>query len=673
MAVSVKTPWWCSGLLGLGLILIFAGERAFAHLDAWQKGFTFAGLALVAIASLIRLVVWTKATGRQKKVEWISLLCHVGVIAALAMYYTTTTPGMEMVKMTTESAKARWGTTMTVLWLIVMVSSLIPLLMTEIVLGSNRHKQAGNEKLAEASVDVYRVKDMASSGLTIAFALALMMVTCNIAEQRNIRKDVSYFKTSSPGGATVSIVSSSKDPMTALAFFPSVDEVGDEVEGYLNELARQSGKLNVQRVDRLVDSELAKEHQISKDGTIVLIRGTKPEPTKPEDAALKETAKDAKDKAKEKPTSNYKTEKLSISSDIKVARKNDLRKFDEKIQRSLMKVIRDKRVAYLSVGHGELNESTKSDDLTNLNPLGKATLIKELLRMLNYDVKNWDGFGKPIPDDATLLMILAPRTALVAEDLRSIDEYLAKGGRLLFALDPDGEATLGDLEGRLGVSFDKTSLADDKAHFVRYRSSADYKYIMTNQFSSHSSVTTISRAGANAGILMVNAGSFKEGKFTKKAGKEDPKRTFVIRSMVSSYQDKNSNNTYDKGDESRARHNLAAAIEDPAAQPANLKEGETHDGMRAFVISDGEIFSDGLLSQFQPLAYFIADIVKWLGGEEEFIGDTKNEEDVRIEHTKSEDATWYYLTLVGAPLLVLLLGLGFVGLRRRRIARRVKR
>ena len=364
---------------------------------------------------------------------------------------------------------------------------------------------------------------------------------------------------------------------------------------------------------------------------------------------------------------------MCIRDSIKTARKNDLRKFDEKIQRSLMKVIRDKRVAYLSVGHGELNDSTKSDDLTNLNPLGKATLIKELLRMLNYDVKNWDGFGKPVPDDATLVMVLAPRSALVAEDIRSLEEYLSKGGRLLFALDPDGEATLGDLEGRLGVSFDKTPLADDKAHFVRYRSSADNKYIMTNQFSSHASVTTISRAGAKAGILMVNAGSFKETAFTKKAGKEDPKRTFVIRSMVSSFQDKNTNNTYDKDGESRARHNLAAAIEDPAAIPANLKDGEEHDGMRAFVISDGEIFSDGLLSQFQPLAYFIADIVKWLGGEEEFIGDTKNEEDVRIEHTKSEDATWYYLTLVGAPVLVLLLGLGFVGLRRRRIARRAKR
>ena len=51
------------------------------------------------------------------------------------------------------------------------------------------------------------------------------------------------------------------------------------------------------------------------------------------------------------------------------------------------------------------------------------------------------------------------------------------------------------------------------------------------------------------------------------------------------------------------------------------------------------------------------DSVKWLGGEEVFAGEVVSEDDKPIQHTKSQDAVWFTLTIVGAPLLVLALGL----------------
>ena len=58
------------------------------------------------------------------------------------------------------------------------------------------------------------------------------------------------------------------------------------------------------------------------------------------------------------------------------------------------------------------------------------------------------------------------------------------------------------------------------------------------------------------------------------------------------------------------------------------------------------------------------DAVKWLGGEETFVGDVVSEEDKPIKHTKDQDQVWFALTTIGAPLLVLTLGL--VGTRKRR-------
>ena len=61
----------------------------------------------------------------------------------------------------------------------------------------------------------------------------------------------------------------------------------------------------------------------------------------------------------------------------------------------------------------------------------------------------------------------------------------------------------------------------------------------------------------------------------------------------------------------------------------------------------------------------VVDAVKWLGGEEEFIGETPSEKDVGIVHTKKQDLLWFYGTIVIAPVVVLCLGLLMTMMRRR--------
>jgi hypothetical protein len=72
----------------------------------------------------------------------------------------------------------------------------------------------------------------------------------------------------------------------------------------------------------------------------------------------------------------------------------------------------------------------------------------------------------------------------------------------------------------------------------------------------------------------------------------------------------------------------------------------------------------------QEVGEKLVDIIKWTGGEEAFSGETNSEKDKRIEHSKSQDVIWFYGTLLAAPLFVLLMGLAYVGRRRRRFAKR---
>jgi hypothetical protein len=643
MAVRTTSPWWVSALFAVGLVLVFIGERAFSHVGGIRLLATGAGALLVVATTALRLFTFARSREARRKVELAFVLCHAGALLALLLYVTTTGWGLGLFGIDAADAAGadRFRIPMTILWLVVLAASVVPLLMIELSLGTaNRTHIALAEKDAvdDAAVELRRVSEMASSGLTMALAAALLMVTCNVADQRNIRKDLSYFKTSSPGSATVNMVESMSEPLRVLLFFPEVSEVKREVRGYFDALARAAGNVEVEEHDRMISAELAREHRVGQDGTIVLIRGDK-------------------------------AERLTVNPDFERARRNQLRTLDGDVQQRIMKVIREQRVAYLTVGHGEINDpQSLGPDLATRYPDAQASQIKRILTDQNYRVADLglaQGLGNRVPEDATLVMVLGPREPLSDEALESLARYVAGGGALLVSLDPLSKATLGPLERRLGVRFDPTPITDDKEHLVRRGNVSDRRLILTNQFSSHASVTTMGRAGARSGILLVNAGHLVDAPF--EAGPTTPKRTYVVRSMSTSWADVEDNLAFDDGVEKRDRYNLAAAIEDPGVGADGAEE---HRGMRAMVFSDAEMFSDGVLVQFPVMQVLAADVVKWLGGEERFAGDTVVEKDVRIKHTRSEDVIWFYSTIVGAPLLVLGLGLAVMWWRRRSSLRR---
>jgi hypothetical protein len=657
--MKTSTPWWLTGILFFGLLCLFAGQRALAHMDTTSTVLTGLGLLSVIGATGVRVWAFTRETGRRRAVEAVMLVCHAGVGVALLIYFFVASK---------DGVEHKTYIMATVTWLIILGLSVIPLIMIETSLGfvgRDWFPKKGEKVADEAAVELFRVKEMATNGLTIALAAAFLMVTCNTMKDRDINKDVSYFKTSQPGSATVAMVNKMNAPLRVLLFFPDVNQVADEVEAYFRNLGEKTGKVVVERHDRLVSPTLAKEHKVNADGTIVLLRG------EPEEKDKKDAKKDEKKPEENGPVASQ-SEKITLPTEFSKARRDKLREFDADVQKALMKVVRAKRVAYFSVGHGELNDPKSTGPMENQDPLARSTLLKQLMSLLNYEVKDWDGFGKPVPDDCTILFVLGPRHELLDEELKAIDDYLEDGGALLLVLDPQSKATnLGVLEGRLGVKYNPGVLADDKEFMVQQHNSSDHRLILTNQFSSHASVTTLSRGGVRSGILLIESGHLEPHDFMVEQGKEPPKRTWVVRSMASTFVDVAGGRQYeyDEGTEKRDRYNIGAAIEDDNGKGDKGKEEEKV-GMRAMVFADSEAFSDVLLRKVPLIQALVVDAVKWLGGEEDLAGETISEKDVLIEHTKSEDVVWFYLSLVGAPLIILGLGLAGVMWRRRRAQRR---
>jgi hypothetical protein len=639
---------------------LFLGERILGHTSSARLIAT--GLGLVLVVGFTGLRVWAMLASHdaRRRVERTLLFCHLGAAVALLLYALTTPTGMSVIGQSGLTGKGleHFTGAMTVLWLIVATASVVPLFMIEISLGTPRRDRFDIKRSADAElegVEYLRVREIGWSGLSVALALAFTMVTCRVAEERNVSKDVSYFKTSEPGQSTINIAKSLSEPLKVLLFFPSANGVKDEVATYFASLASSSGKVQIEEYDRYVSAELAAKYKVNKDGVIVMVRGEK-------------------------------SETLDVETNFAAARKSrrnsTLRNLDREVNTRLLKLVRDRRKAYLTIGHGEVNDPNSIDPaVKDKVRTRQLQVFRKRLSDLGYDSKNLGliDLAREVPQDATLVIVLGPTQPLQPAELGALDRYLAKGGRLLFALDPQSEVTLGSLEGRLGVRFDRGSLTDDRSFLPQRGNVSDRRVALTTQFSSHASTTALSRS-IESGLVLVDSGALLDVPFSAEVAKDAPQKTFTIRSMETSWLDRNNDFQFnDKAGadgvaEKRDRYNLAAAVEGTKPKDAAGKDdGKDADGFRALVFADVDLFADAIASvgMGQRALVMIGgqlfdDAVRWLGGEEVFTGETISEDDQPIKHSRSQDGVWFILIIVGLPLGVLGAGLFGTLARRRR-------
>lgn len=644
MAMTMRTasPWWASLVFGVGLFFILLGQRLFGHLPTLKMTMTVIGLIAVIAITGLRGFTAMRTQGARRAVERTLLLCQLGVLVSLVLYALTTSWGMGLFTMS-EKGAAKFSTVLTVLWAIGMVCSIVPMFMIEMSLGVAKRTGFDLKTAGDEGVEYYRVREIGWSGLSVALATAFLMVTCNVAKERNVQRDVSYFKTSSPGESTKRIVAASNDTIKVHLFFPASNAVKEQVKDYFEALNRASGHLQIEEHDRFVNAELAGKYKVTKDGVIVLVKGS---------------------------GDQEKSEKIEVDTDIEKARKgaSKLRNFDREVNTQLMKLVRDKRKAYVMTGHGEITDPDSiPPELKGRVPERRTSVFRKRLGELNYEVKDLGliDLAKDVPEDATIVIMLAPTVPLMPAEWAALGRYLDKGGRLLVAFDPKADPSFGELEGKLGIKFNPAPLTDDQAFLPQRGTPADRRFAITTQFSAHASTTALSRS-VDKGLILIESGALEDAPITAKG--EQPKKTITIRSMETSFLDLNENFAFDS-DEKRQRWNIGAAIEGPRIKGADGKE---KDGYRVLAFADADLFADALVSSMGRAAVVLVsgplldDAVKWLGGEEVFAGEVVTEDDKPIKHTKSQDAVWFTLTIVGAPLLVLTLGLVGTWARRRR-------
>ncbi len=596
-------------ILVMGLIGLFVGERVLGVTD-YRLVVSGIGIAVVLGALGLRAYAWsTSPEGARKQGHRQALIWTSVVVASLFLYALTLAPITGALGVEDEAAK-RWSNVWTSLFPIVTLIGLIPVFMLDRLLTLHPIQMpAGVARKAQLA------------GVSSALAISLMFPINYLVKANDVDRDVAYFRTTQPGESTLALVGSLTDPVEAVLFYPAGNEVGQQIRPYFEGLSAASGGLFTYTVvDQAIDPVRAEEHKVRNNGQIVLVQGES-------------------------------RETFKLTPEIERA-KRDLRKFDGTVQKHLIKLTRGQRVLYFLVGHGEANWRERD------NPLRKINILKkDVFEGQNFKVKTLgvsDGSTDRVPDDATVVVVAAPTEPPLPEEIDALMAFYDGGGTLMVLLDSESDP-LTDLLARLGLQAGTAPLASLQHHARLTGGKSDVTFIATNKYGSHPSVKTLSRAAANAPMVLPNAVWVKKAEGTEVEGKV----TALIRTQPTTFEDVDRDFEMDE-DEKPSVHEVGVAV----TKPVTGDDGEAAEA-RAIVIGNLAFVSDPIASSLKTGPQLAFDGARWLSHDEEIVGEVETEEDVKIQHTRDEDWLWFLLAIVLVPGLVLGFGVVFNRMRRR--------
>lgn len=711
-ATREGAPAWVVPLYVGGLILFYIGERVLSTMETGRWIASGLGLSSVLAATAMRFIPTWQAGGERGRIErLLGILSVIGVVA-LGVYLASTDGGLDKLgfAQATDEKRSQVKELLTVAYVVLIMISVVPMLFAEAALYPMRNAER---------LESRRVRAAAGSGLVLALAAIYGSLFVYVASGTEWKVDFSYFKTSEPSESTRKLLQGLGDKITVTAFFPETSPVRKEVQGYLNSLAKGAPSLKVEVADRYLSPKLARDMKVVQDGTIVISKGDAKR-TVFIGTEMKDAQKKLKTLDRDFQERLFKLlrEQRTVYQTVGHGEINDEeRGVDTAEGRSahILKELLGKQhylVKTLGLSQGLANDVPDDADIVMVLGPTQPLSPEEIASLKRYADRGGKLFLALDPDAVSAHHELAEGSPTEAQEEPAAEnaegqpttpassaaptasaapaksaapkpehaEAPKKGDKTAAPHDGTKSApaagvvsatteSLRALADIVGVTFTPTILANDQQYVRRRYNDSDRTLLVTNRFSSHASVSTLSRNSSRAAVLVSGAGMLE------KAQGSTAKTDMAIRALASTFADDNGNYRADD-QEKRDSYGIAAAVSKPPTtaplppkddkknkpkekDPSQPPDVATPNEMRAFVLADADALTDLLLSNFMTNQLLIVDAVRWLGGEESFAGEVNTEEDVRIEHTQQKDLVWFYTTIFGAPALVLALGLTY--------------
>ena len=581
----------------LGMCSLLLGERLLFADTAMRVVFSGLGLGLLLFA-LFQTI--KKRPSDNKAFTYPTYFCGIGLSSifayALGLEQSVDTLGL------VDKGAHQFQTVISVLWPILWLCGTLPLIALAVLIDKG-HKH----------VQPKRALTHAFNWLGVAFTLVSIVALNYTASKSNVRWNVTYFKTTSPGDSTQNIVANLSTPISIHLFFSQSSDVKEEIRSYFDAL--RSDKLSISYVDHSLEPELAKELKIRNNGYIALSVGD---------------------------DENKQTKSINIGSDFNRAKRN-LKKLDSLVREKLLALSKGPQKIYVTTGHGEFYWKSKKEK----DPLREISVLKSSLRSSNFSMSELS-VVTAIPEDAAMVLVLGPTEEFLDVEIEVLNEYRENGGSLLLCLEPGGSSLEGLLS-PLGLAFNNSAfLSNATAHVPIQKGPTDIRNLFSTKYSTHASVGSFGKLSKTYPSFFFGAGVLTKDK--------ESKATATVRSMEKTFDDSNGNFKFDSGTETQKVWDIGYAWS------KSLEEKDA----RVVVMSDTSWLSDFILKKSDSNKILIGDVLTWLLNDTTSAGAVNDEQDVKVIHTKGAQGSIFYGTILLIPIGLFIFGNVYVRNRRRK-------
>ncbi len=456
--------------------------------------------------------------------------------------------------------------------------------------------------------------------LVVVLVLAILVVVNYFLQKHHLRVDFTTAKLHSLSDQSTTVLRSLKQDINVKAFFREGNYGRGTMENLLKIYAYHSDRFKYEFIDPDKNPGLVKRYDIKQDGTSILEAGDK-------------------------------ESRVTTTT-------------EEDVTNAVIKVTREKKKAiYFLEGHGEQTIEESGDD-------GFST-VKSELEKLSYEVKKLSlALAANFPDDCSLLVVPGPVKDLLPNELETIQDYVNKGGRVLFMIDPETAPGMTDFLAAYGVKLGDDIVVDTVSRLL----GGDYFMPVVSEYEYHEitqrfryatffpfarSISLVEPKPEEATLTLLaktSPNSWAERQLTEKEVKFDQDKDEqgpISLAVAGTWKPK-----------TEAKQEEEPAAESPPAEKPEDAGAETEKEARFAVFGD----SDFVKNRYYGLSgngNFFLNAVNWLTEEADLISILPKTQSPRtIQLTPSQGRLLFFVSVVILPLAVLLFGLS-VWLRRR--------
>jgi ABC-type uncharacterized transport system involved in gliding motility auxiliary subunit len=453
--------------------------------------------------------------------------------------------------------------------------------------------------------------------LIVFLVLAILVLVNLFLSKHNYRADLTESKRHSLSDQSVTVTESLKTDIAVKAFFREGNYGRAAMEDLLKIYAYHSDRLKYEFIDPDKNPGLVKRYDVTQDGTTIFEAGDK-------ESRITATG-------------------------------------EEDITNALIKVTREKKkTIYFLEGHGEQSVEEAGDN-------GYSTAKSELEK-LGYEVKKQSlALSEGFPEDCALLVVPGPVKDLLPNELETLKGLLARGGRVLFLIDPETAPGMTAFLAGYGVVLEDDIVVDTVSRLL----GGDYFMPVISQYDAHEITDKFRYA-----TFFPFARSVEKAETVP----EGVTLTPLAKTSSNSWSERQLDVpevAFDEGKDRQGPLNLALvgtvkATDEPQAE---AKEGEEEpeppaaeslpDKEGRFAVLGDSDFVKNRYYNFSGNGNFFLNVVNWLTEESDLISIQPKTQIPRTIHlTPSQGRMIFFVSVVIIPLLVLVAGLS-VWLKRR--------